>query len=97
MVMEKAPTEGEDNGFRYVVRLLIKHPHIDPARITAGLELPPNHFHVAGGIRTTPTGQVLPGLHKESSWSHSFRVEGNRGFFPTSRSWSTSWSRIALC
>jgi hypothetical protein len=29
----------------------------------------------------TPTGLSLPGVYKESAWSHWFRVERNRPFF----------------
>lgn len=66
---------------RYSVRLMIKHPGIDPARITEALRLTPNRSHVVGSPRMGPTGLSLPGVYKESAWSHWFRVERNRLFF----------------
>src|SRR5450631_3315598 len=73
--------ESEPRKYKYCVRLLIKHPHIDPARITHALGLHPNRSAIAGSVRETPTGTVLPGTHTVSSWSHWFDVEGNRLFF----------------
>src|SRR6266566_5787909 len=66
---------------RYTVRLLIKHPNIDPAKITEGFGFEPKMTHVAGTPRKTLKGDPLPGMYKESAWSHSFRVERNRLFF----------------
>lgn len=66
---------------RYSVRILIKHPNIDPARITETLHLKPNISGVAGSQRATPAGKSLPSLYKESGWSHWFKVERNRRFF----------------
>src|SRR6202035_3144157 len=61
--------------------ILIKHPKIDPAGITELLRLKPNSAGMVGSRRMTPDGKPLPGLHKESGWSHWFRVERNRRFF----------------
>jgi hypothetical protein len=80
MVTEQSADE-EHNELRYEIRLLIKHPNIDPDRITETLGLAPQVTAVAGGIRKTRTGAILPGPHKVSAWSHSFRIEGNRRFF----------------
>jgi hypothetical protein len=66
---------------RYEIRLLIKHPEMDPARITEELRLKPNLSHRVGKPRMTPKGGPLPGLYRESAWSHWFRVERNRLFF----------------
>ena len=66
---------------RYSARILIKHPDIDPARITEALRLKPNMSHLAGSPRMTPKGGPLPGVYKESAWSHWYRVERNRLFF----------------
>jgi hypothetical protein len=32
-------------------------------------------------VRKAPNGVILPGLHRTSSWSHSYRVERHRHFF----------------
>jgi hypothetical protein len=69
------------DSLRYVIRLLIKHPNIDPARITEILGLKPKLSHVAGSPRMTLTGMPLPGLHQESAWGYSFQTERNRPFF----------------
>jgi hypothetical protein len=71
----------EDDPLRYSVRLLIRHPNIDPDRITKILGLSPQLSAMAGSERRTRTGDLLPGPHKDSVWSHWFRVEGNRLFF----------------
>lgn len=66
---------------KYRLRLLIKHPNIDPREITTSLELMPNAFAKAGTVRATPTGTVLPGEHEVSMWSHWVEVSGKRQFF----------------
>jgi hypothetical protein len=71
----------KNESFRFGIRLLIKHPNIDPDRITKTLQLTPDLSAKMGGVRKNPAGVVLPGLHKHSVWSHSFRVERNRFFF----------------
>ena len=71
----------ESDLFKYQVRLLIKHPTIDPTRITNSLGLSPNISAIAGSARQTPAGTTLSGVHGVSLWSHSFTVKGNRLFF----------------
>jgi Domain of unknown function (DUF4279) len=65
---------------RYHVRLMVKHPSIDPNLITDRLGLTPHRTWLAGTSRTTPVGRPLSGLYKESYWGYSHRVEGNRYF-----------------
>jgi hypothetical protein len=72
------PAENADLIYR--VRLLIRHPHIDPDSITAKLGLSPSVSHMVGHERKTPTGTPLPGVHKRTTWSYSVRVEGKRFF-----------------
>jgi hypothetical protein len=71
----------DEDALRFKVRLLIRHPKIDPDRITNALRLAPHLSAMVGSARKGPKGTVLPGLHKDSVWSHSFRVERNRRFF----------------
>jgi hypothetical protein len=66
---------------RYGVRILIKHPNINPTKITETLGLLPNLFHVAGTPRMTPKGKLLDGVHKLSTWSCWYDVTRNRLFF----------------
>jgi len=65
---------------RYNVRLLIRHPSIDPNIITRTLQLTPHLSAMAGSFRTTPKGEVLRFRHRESIWSHLFQVDRNRFF-----------------
>jgi hypothetical protein len=80
MVTEQMDDE-ENRDLRYRIRFVIHHPDIDPDRITKTLGLIPQHSAIAGSVRKTPKGTILPGLHRTSSWSHSFRVERHRHFF----------------
>lgn len=73
--------QADDDLLRYSVRLLIRHPNIDPDRITSTLRLTPHLAAVAGSVRKNPLGAVLPGLHKDSVWSYWFRAERKRQFF----------------
>ena len=66
---------------RFEIRLLIRHPSIDPDRITKTLQLSPDLAHMVGAARKGPKGHPLPGLHRDSVWSHWFVVERNRFFF----------------
>jgi hypothetical protein len=70
----------ESKRLRYKVRLLIRHPSIDPVLITEELGLIPRMSALAGNARITPRGEPLPGLHKVSMWGYSFLVEGKRLF-----------------
>jgi hypothetical protein len=71
----------KNESLRYKIRLLIRHPTIDPDRITNTLRLTPHLSSMVGSVRKTLRGTILPGLHKDSVWSHSFRAERNRFFF----------------
>jgi hypothetical protein len=77
----KEPELDDDCPPVYEVRLLIRHPNIDPDRITKTLGLIPHSSAMAGSERRTLAGDLLPGLHKDSAWSYSFRVTGNRRLF----------------
>lgn len=81
VIADETDEDSELPEYRYRVRLLIRHPHIDPARITRALGLDPRHSALAGSARRAPNGAALPGVHKTSSWNHSFHVERNRHFF----------------
>ena len=65
---------------RYNVRLLVRHPSMDPSLITSTLGLTPHRTWLAGTPRTTPVGRPLSGVYKQSSWGYSYRVEANRYF-----------------
>ena len=79
--MDDPQDEDPHNAKRiYMIRLLIKHPTIDPALITARLGLVPRVTHTVGHPRRSPIGTPLPGVYEESAWGYSFEVEGRRHF-----------------
>jgi len=79
--MDDPQDEDPQNAKRiYSIRLLIRHPTIDPALITARLGLTPNMAQTVGHERRTPIGTRLPGVYQHSAWSHVFEVEGRRHF-----------------
>lgn len=54
--------------YEFTVSLRIRHPTIDPALITATLELEPQHTWKAGDPRRDPSGEQLDGDYRESYW-----------------------------
>ena len=70
-----------DEALRYVIRLMIKHPNIDPARITETLGLVPTVSGIVGSRQMTPAGKALLSVHPVSAWSHWFQVDKRRLFF----------------
>ncbi len=77
--MEEA--ENEKNELRFGIRLLIKHPDIDPATITNELGLKPNLSWLEGDKRTSPLGTQLTGNYLQSAWGWSKRIDQKRDFF----------------
>jgi hypothetical protein len=71
----------ESEGLRYEIRLLIKHPSIDPGFITRRLGPTPQLSQMAGAPRVTPAGMPLPGIYRESCWSCWEQTERHRHFF----------------
>lgn len=69
------------NSLRYSIRLLIKHPNIDPADITGTLRMTPRYAGIAGSRRTTSAGRALLSVRDVSEWTHTFDVKRNRLFF----------------
>jgi hypothetical protein len=63
---------------RFKIIVLIRHPDMDPNKISEELGLEPNAIFRAGDERTTPTGHVLSGRHTETRWNHIFRFQGTR-------------------
>lgn len=67
--------------YRYDIRLVIKHPLMRPEVFSKELALKPKMLWLVGTQRKTPTGDFLPGVHKESTWGYSARVKSKRKFF----------------
>jgi hypothetical protein len=54
--------------YEFTISLRIRHPSIDPARITRTLGMEPQHTWQAGQPRRGPGGEALEGVHRESYW-----------------------------
>ncbi len=74
-------TDDDNNRYRYAMRLLIRHPTIDPNTITKELGLAPVVANHAGSQRVTPTGTVLPGVYNATTWGYSARFNGGKYFY----------------
>lgn len=64
--LELEVTQVKDHEF--TLSLVIRHPDIDPARITNTLGLQPGHVWRKGEQRMDPAGAGLGGNHRESYW-----------------------------
>ena len=60
----------------FKVSLSVKHPDIDPADVSAALDLAPERTTRTGAPRTTPKGDPLTGTYEFSCWTHQFDIEG---------------------
>jgi hypothetical protein len=60
----------------FKVSMSVTHPNIDPAEVSAALDLAPQRATRAGAPRTTPKGAPLKGTYEFSCWTHRFDVEG---------------------
>lgn len=56
------------SGYEFTMSLRVRHPAIDPARITQALGIEPQHLWRAGQRRSDPGGQPLEGTHHDSYW-----------------------------
>lgn len=54
--------------YEFTVSLRIRHPTIDPARISTSLGIEPQHAWRAGEPRCDPAGAELGGAHRDSYW-----------------------------
>jgi hypothetical protein len=60
----------EESPQRFHVELLIKHPALDPADISATLGLEAHHAHRVGDHRKTPKGTPLSGNYQDTRWRY---------------------------
>ena len=54
--------------YEFTISLRIRHPTIDPDRITKALGIEPQHTWKAGDPRRDPGGEELEGDYRESYW-----------------------------
>jgi hypothetical protein len=55
--------------YEFAISLHIRHPTIDPCRITETLGIEPQHSWQAGGARRSPAGEDREGVYRESYWT----------------------------
>ena len=61
--------DGSMSNYEFTITLRIRHPDIDPARITALLGVEPQATWRKGDVRLSADGQPLQGTHRESYWT----------------------------
>jgi hypothetical protein len=54
--------------YEFTVSLRVRHPVIEPAKITQTLGIEPQHTWKAGDPRRAPAGEALEGAYRESYW-----------------------------
>jgi Domain of unknown function (DUF4279) len=54
--------------YEFTVSLRIRHPKIEPSRITEALGIAPQHTWKAGDPRRNPSGEDCAGVYRESYW-----------------------------
>jgi Domain of unknown function (DUF4279) len=54
--------------YEFTLSLRLRHPAIDPSRITQTLGIEPQHTWKAGDPRRDPAGAALEGVYRESYW-----------------------------
>lgn len=54
--------------YEFTVSLRLRHPAIDPCKITETLGIEPQHTWKAGDPRRAPAGEALEGAYRESYW-----------------------------
>lgn len=85
---DMADTPEDDNAtLKYGIVLMIKHPDMDPARITSALGIAPRRVWKAGDPRQTPIGTKLPGQWPGSYWMIAEEEVGYRDFFTSVENW----------
>ena len=55
--------------YEFTISLHIRHPTIEPSRITQAFGIEPQHSWQAGGPRRGSGGEELEGVYRESYWT----------------------------
>jgi Domain of unknown function (DUF4279) len=56
------------NQYEFTLSLQLRHPDIDPVRITEALGIEPQHTWRAGDPRRGAAGEQIEGVYRESYW-----------------------------
>jgi hypothetical protein len=57
------------SAYTYAVSLRVRHPSMDPERVTQAMHLSPEFCWKAGEVRKSQSGAALGGQYRESYWS----------------------------
>jgi Domain of unknown function (DUF4279) len=60
--------DGSMSKYEFTISLRLRHPAIDPVRITHTLAIEPQHSWKVGDPRRDAAGAALEGVHHESFW-----------------------------
>jgi hypothetical protein len=63
--------------YKYSVSIRISHPTINPDTLTKKLGLQPSRSWMAGAQRSTPKGNILKGINKNTYWTAVLHREKN--------------------
>lgn len=74
-------SDPENAHLKFSVRILIRHPTLDPGLVTEKLSLQPDRQLVAGEPFQSPNGGYLGAPNKMSSWSKRYDYHGTKRFF----------------
>ena len=66
---------------RFDIDLLIIHPTLPPAAITAAMRWRPRVVHAVGAARSTPSGMALPGHYRDTCWRYEWRYVTREQWF----------------
>ena len=66
---------------RFDIDLLIVHPTLPPATITAAMRWQPHVVHAVGAARSTPNGMALPGHYRDTRWRYEWRYVTREQWF----------------
>jgi hypothetical protein len=65
---DRRANDGSMSEYEFTISLRLRHPDIDPARITGTLGIEPQHTWKVGDARRDPAGTALEGVYRESYW-----------------------------
>ena len=80
------------NRYQFTISLRVRHPSIDPSRITEALGQQPKRAWQAGALRATAKGDPLAGTYDDTYWTSGSLRRGE--WKPGSRSPETLYGAI---
>lgn len=78
--------ENDNSHLGFGVRILVRHPDLDPSEITKQFGLKPSKFAKSGEKVIPPQAGQMSGTYGFSWWSKSYEIFGERLFFQEAKS-----------